>query len=150
MRRNSIAILAALCLAPFMVGGATLAAKYSPMMSFDQYVREMDYALLRLANNDPSLDLKAIEQELVFARSATLSFDVRVAQCRWMVGVEMLSPGRYDLQAVATYWEEARIFSADHREFTRILRMVADGQISPESGFQLLTDFLVRVRTKRL
>ncbi len=148
MRRNRIVILVVMCLVPLMVGGASSAADYSRVWTFDQYVREMDYALLRLANNDPTLDLEVVEKELVFARSV-ISTDVSIAQCRWMVGVEMLSPGRYDLQNVATYWE-ARLYSSERKELASILRMVADDQIPPEWGFQLLTDLLVRVRAKRM
>ncbi len=147
IRRVGIALTVLVCLACLTSGCDSSESGYVPYMPWETCLKEMDYAFARLANNDPTFDLDAFERDVVRLRSSGyIPFEVELAQCRWVVGVDYYIPGRHDLKAIA-----ARLTNpyGDAADMARIVHMVAYGQMSHERGFEMLTALLNKQLNRR-
>jgi len=143
MRKPYVALVAAVCLAFLASANASAQRKFPYCVTVESALREMQYGIARLANNDPTFDLAAFEKEVAYLDYfETQPLPWKIAQCLWVVAASTIIPERYNLAYFADYL--APYTYGDWAELARIMRLVAHEQISLTSAVDLLNGLLAK------
>ncbi len=143
MRKARATLLLAVCIALLTSVNACAERKFPYCGSVQATMREMNYAIARLANGDPTFDLAAFEEEVVRLESFDrIALPWRIAQCLWLVSANVVRPDLYDLRSFAD--RLSRYTYGDWREMARVMHTAAYAQISLMSAVEFLDNLLAK------